>query len=92
MAVSADGTRLAAKLAGQDTDQAWSVNLVTHSLHKLAAGLTADGISRDGLRVLLESMYGLTSSPATSKIETMPFAGGWPTKLVAPGGGASWNE
>jgi hypothetical protein len=73
-------------------DQAWTVNLLTHKLHELPAGLTADGISRDGRRVLLESMYGLQWSPSTSKIETMPFSGGRPTTLVTPGGEANWNQ
>jgi hypothetical protein len=92
VAVSADGTRLAADWVGQDTDQAWSVNLLTHHLHEFSAGLTAAGISHDGRRVLLETMFGLIFSPATSRIETMPFSGGGPTVLVARGGDASWNQ
>jgi hypothetical protein len=92
VALSADGTRLAANWVGEDTDQAWSVNLLTHHLHEFPAGLTAAGISRDGRRVLLESMFGLLFSPATSRIETMPFSGGSASVLVTHGGEASWNQ
>ncbi len=92
VAASADGTRLAASRFGEDTNQAWIVNLITHQLHELSSSLTADGISRNGQRLLLESMYGLIWSPTTSKIETTPFTGGRPTILVSPGGQASWNQ
>ena len=71
-------------------DQGWSVNIVTHRLRQLPTGLTADGISRDGRRVLLDTMYGLEWSPATSKIETVPFSGGPATVLVAVSDGARW--
>jgi hypothetical protein len=92
VAISADGTKLVANWFGEDMNQAWSVNLVTHSLHQLPSGLTADGISRDGRQVLLESMFGLQWSPSTSKVETMPFWGGSPTLLASPAGNASWNQ
>ena len=91
-AISADGSRLAANLLGEDMDQGWSVNLVTGQLHEFPTGLTADGVSRDGRRVLLETMYGWLNSPRKSVIETMPFAGGRATLLVKPGGNASWNQ
>ncbi|HYB29397.1 MAG TPA: hypothetical protein VEF89_22490 [Solirubrobacteraceae bacterium] len=91
-AISADGTKLAANWVGDDMDQGWTVNIVTRALRELPASFTADGISRDGRRVLLESMFGLMFSPATSKIETIPFAGGRLTMLVTPGGEASWNQ
>jgi hypothetical protein len=85
-AISADGTKLAANGVGDDMDQGWT------ALRELPASFTADGISADGGRVLLDSMFGLEFSPATSKIETVPFSGGRPTVLVAPGGRASWNQ
>jgi len=77
---------------GEDLDQGWRVNLVSGRLHRLPSGLTADGISRKGRRVLLESMYGWQWSPKTSVIETMPFSGGRATLLVKPGGKASWSQ
>jgi hypothetical protein len=92
VAISADGTKLAANWFGEDMDQGWSVNLVTHALRELSTGFTANGISRDGRRVLIDTMYGLDWSPATSRIETVPFSGGPATVLVVPGGGASWNQ
>jgi Tol biopolymer transport system component len=92
VAISADGTKLAANWFGEDMNQGWAVNIVTHGLRQLTTGFTADGISRDGRRVLLDSMYGLQWSPATSKIETVPFAGGPATVLIVPGGNASWNQ
>jgi hypothetical protein len=90
--VSGDGTRLAADMQGEDLDQGWSVNLVNGRPNRFPSGLTADGISRDGRRVLLESMYGWMYSPQTSVIETMPFSGGRAASLVKPGGKASWNQ
>jgi len=91
-AISADGTKLAANWVGDDMDQGWAGHVATDAVHELPAGCTADGISRDGRRVLLDSMFGLEFAPATSKIETIPFAGGRLTMLVTPGGEASWNQ
>jgi len=92
VAISADGTKLAANWFGEDMDQGWVVNIVTHALRQLPNGFTADGISRDGRRVLLDSMYGLQWSPGTSTVETVPFSGGPATVLVVPGGNPSWNQ
>ena len=92
VAVCADGTRVAANTIGEDMDQGWSMNVLTGKLHQFGSGLTADGISRDGGRVLLESMYGWMYSPRASVIETRPFSGGPATVLVKPGGKASWNQ
>ncbi|HYB28227.1 MAG TPA: hypothetical protein VEF89_16550 [Solirubrobacteraceae bacterium] len=91
-AISADGTKLAANWIGDDVDQGWTVNIAARSVHELPPSFTADGISRDGRRVLLDSMFGLEFAPTTSKIETIPFAGGRLTMLVTPGGEASWDQ
>jgi hypothetical protein len=92
VAVSADGTKLAANMVGQDTDQAWTVNVLTGRLRQLPPNLTADGISRDGRQVLVESTYGWLDYQSRSVIETMPFSGGAATLLIKPGGHASWNR
>lgn len=94
IAVSADGTRLAADYVGQDTDSGYTVNLVTHKVTQLRAGqqnVTAWGISRDGKRVLV-SVGGFQGPPSTGNVETMPFGGGKPTLLVAHGDNPSWNQ
>ncbi|HEV3054645.1 MAG TPA: hypothetical protein VGX45_08340, partial [Solirubrobacteraceae bacterium] len=94
IAVSADGTHLAADYGGQDTDSGYAVNLVTHKVTQLRAGqqnVTAWGISRDGQRVLV-SVGGFQQGPSTGKVETMPFGGGAPTLLVAHGDDPSWNQ
>ncbi|HWE33108.1 MAG TPA: hypothetical protein VG410_06460 [Solirubrobacteraceae bacterium] len=94
IAVSADGTRLAADYGGEDTDSGYTVNLATHKVKQLRAGqqnVTAWGISRNGKRVLV-SVGGFEAAPSTGKVETMPFGGGKPTLLVAHGDDPSWNQ
>jgi Tol biopolymer transport system component len=94
IAVSADGTRVAADYGGQDTDSGYTVDLVTHKVTQLRAGqqnVTAWGISRDGKRVLV-SVGGFQGPPSTGKVETMPFGGGAPALLVAHGDNPSWNQ
>ena len=94
LAVSADGTKLAAEYEGEDTSEGYSVDLVTDQVTQLVVGTqenSAFGISRDGGSVLVS--YGGFEGPSTNAvIATMPFAGGTPTVLINGGYQPSWNQ
>jgi hypothetical protein len=91
IAVSADGTRLAAEFGGEDTSVGYSVSLLTGHATDLAVAhgsVSAWGISRDGRSVLIT----VRESRAAVKIETIPFSGGHPTPLIAHGDYPSWDQ
>jgi WD40 repeat protein len=94
VAVSADGTRLAAEFEGEDTGIAYSVNLVTHRVKELLVKretVTCWGISKNGKRVLVD--FGGFENPASAgTVETVPFGGGKPTVLVRHADFPSWNQ
>jgi hypothetical protein len=92
--VSADGTRLAAEFEGEDTGNAYAVNLVTHKVRELLVKgqtVTCWGISSDGKRVLVD-FGGFMNPPSAGTIETVPFSGGSSTVLVRHANYASWNR
>jgi hypothetical protein len=94
MAVSADGKRLLAAFTGEDTDDAYAVNLVTHSIKLLKVKnqtVTPWGISSDGKRVLVD-FGGFENAASAGTLETVPFGGGKPTVLVKHADFASWNQ
>ncbi len=94
LAVSADGTRLAAEYEGQDNSEGWSLNVVTHHATELAtptAGLQDTGISSDGKRILVD-VGQFMNPPSSGKVETVPFSGGPATVLVRHAGSPSWNQ
>jgi hypothetical protein len=95
VAVSSDGRRLVAQLVGEDTVQAYSVNLVNHRVHaytvKSRQEVSGFGISRDGRQVLIS--YGGFEGPSThAKIAAVPFGGGKAKVLVTGGDFPSWNR
>lgn len=93
MAIASDGVHMVAAYTGEDTDQAWTVNLKTKKLVRLRSGnkyVTPWGISRDGKRVLVA--LGGFEGPPTGSVATIPFSGGKATVLVNRAGEPSWNQ
>ncbi len=94
IAFSADGTRLIAEYGGEDTSEAWTVEIADRRARRLTVGgrqVIGDGISADGSTVLV-SEGSFEEPPSSARIVTLPFAGGAPSVLVAHGSAASWNR
>ncbi len=94
LAVSADGEHLVASYVGQDTSQAWAVDLVSHEARRLTHGraaVTGWGISADGESALVE-IGGFLAPPSRGRIATLPFGGGRARVLIRHGGSPSWNR
>jgi hypothetical protein len=94
IAVSADGRHLLAEFVGEDTDEAFAVDVVTHKKRELTVAgspVPGWGISRDGNRVLVDA-GGFENPPSAGTVETVPFSGGKPTVLVRHAGDPSWNQ
>jgi Tol biopolymer transport system component len=94
IAVSGDGRHLLAEFIGEDTSEAFAVDLVTHKKRELkVAGQPVPGwgISRDGTRVLVD-IGGFENPASDGTVETVPFSGGNPTVLVRHAGNPSWNQ
>jgi Tol biopolymer transport system component len=89
---SADGTRLLAAYQGSSgTSQTWTIDIRTHSVHKLTVHgreITPAGLSHNGKAVLVEAEKPQTTN---NTIETIPFSGGSPT-VVAHGDAPTWNR
>ena len=91
--VSSDGNRIIAAFVGQDTDEAWTVQISPRKVRQVPFGQTTvqpAGISSDGQQLLLDA-GSFEQSPAHGTVETMAFAGGRPSTVTA-GAGASWNS
>jgi len=91
---SSDGTRLLAEFVGQDTSEAWTVQIASGRARRIRVkgqGVTGAAISRDGSRVLVTE-GGIDGPADTGNVLTVPFAGGAPTRLVAHAAQPSWNE
>ncbi len=87
LAIASDGVHMVAAYTGEDTDEAWTVNLKTKALKWLKAGkkyVTPWGISRNGKRVLVA--LGGFQGPPTGDVATIPFSGGKATVLVKRAG------
>jgi Tol biopolymer transport system component len=94
LAVSADGSRLAAEFVGQDNSQGWAVNVATRHATELATpvnGLQDTGILKDGKRILVD-VGEFMNPPSSGRVETVPFSGGPATVLVKHAGSPSWNQ
>jgi len=94
LAVSANGVNLVADFVGEDTSNAYTVNLKTHASKELMVSgqtVTPWGISKNGQRVLVV-FGGFEANASAGRIETLPFGGGSPTVLVAHGNVPSWNQ
>jgi Tol biopolymer transport system component len=91
---SADGTRLLARYEGQDTEQTWTIDLVTNRLRELKIGgqdIGPGGLSLDGRTVLADR--GAFLNPSSSgTVETIPFSGGRANAVVAHAAQPSWNR
>jgi hypothetical protein len=94
LAFSADGARLLAEFGGEDTSEAYAVDVATGRARALHVGrqeVQGGGISSDGSRLLLDT-NSFEQAPSRGRIVTVPWAGGSPTLLVAHGAQASWND
>lgn len=90
---SADGRRLLAEYGGQDTSEAWTVDVASGRARDLTGrfdGVAGCGLSRDGRTVLV--VRGFVDDPASQSIATMPFGGGRATTLVRHGSEPSWSR
>jgi hypothetical protein len=94
LAFSADGSRMLAQFEGQDTIEAYAVNVAsgrargvrTHGSAVIGAGISADGST------LLIDEGSFEQPPSQGRIAAIPFAGGHPRVLVAHASQASWDD
>jgi hypothetical protein len=94
MQFSSDGTRLLAEYVGQDTSEAWTVDVTHRRARRLkirGVSVTAGGLSSDGSTVLVDR-GGFLNPPSAGTVETMPFTGGPARILVRHAGYPSWNR
>jgi Tol biopolymer transport system component len=90
---SADGSRLLTEFVGEDTSEAYTVNVTTGQARGVRVGdqeVQAGGISSDGNTLLLDT-DSFEQAPSHGRVVTVPWGGGRPTVLVAHGAQASWN-
>jgi Tol biopolymer transport system component len=89
---SADGSRLLAEYGGQDTSQAWTVEVGSGRARDLTGrfdGVIGAALSADGSTVLVQR--GFFDDPRRQSVATIPFGGGRATVLVRHGGEPSWG-
>ena len=89
---SADGTRLLAEYGGQDTSEAWAVDVASGRARDLTGrfdGVIGADLSADGRTVLVQRGY--FDDPTRQSVATIPFAGGRATILVRRGSLPSWG-
>lgn len=94
LAFSAGGGRLLAEFEGEDTSEAYAVDVSSGRARALHVGrqeVQGAGISSDGSTLLLDT-EAFEQAPSHGRIVTVPWAGGSPTLLVAHGAQASWND
>ncbi len=93
LAFSADGGRLLATYGGQDTDEAWTVDVATGQASELngtSGLLIPQGLSRDGSTVL--AVQGPFDDVAHQMVVTVPFGGGTAHVIAAHGAQPVWNR
>ncbi len=91
---SSNGQRLLAEFGGQDTSEAWTVQVPSGRARRVrvkGSSVVAGAISRDGSRLLVAE-GGLEGPAQGDNVVAVPFAGGAPTLLVAHAAQPSWNE
>jgi len=89
---SADGTRLLAEYGGQDTSEAWTVDVASGRARDLTRrfdGVIGADLSADGRTVLVQRGY--FDDPKHQSVATIPFTGGRATVLVRHGSAPSWG-
>jgi acyl-coenzyme A thioesterase PaaI-like protein len=92
--VSADGLHVLAAFVGQDTDEAWTLDLHTHRLKRLTVGrepVVPGTVSADGRTVLVAAGDPL-GPPRDETVEALPFGGGRATVVVRHAGSPTWNR
>jgi Tol biopolymer transport system component len=92
--VAGGGSHLLAAYQGQDTDQAWTVNLRTGATRRITAKggyVTPWGISRNGRRLLIQ-IGGFQGPASGGRVATVPFGGGAATVRVRRAAAPSWNQ
>jgi hypothetical protein len=94
LAFSGEGEKLLAELEGEDTSDAYAVNVATGRVHQVEGArgesVMGAGISSDG-RTLLIDEGSFEQPSARARISTIPFAGGHPKVLVKHASMASWD-
>ena len=95
VAFSASGTRLLANFVGQNTTEAYVLDLSAakpqpRDLTGAGNGTIGDAISQRGDLILVTK--GKTENQAADSVETVPWTGGKPTLIAAHGAYASWND
>ena len=93
LAFSANGSRLLAEFEGEDTSDAYAVNVASgHARGVTVHGRAVQGagISSDGSTLLVDE-NAFEQPPSNGRVATIPFAGGRSHVLVAHGSQASWN-
>src|SRR5215213_1474287 len=89
---SADGSRLLAEYGGQDTSEAWTVDVASGRARDLTGrfdGVIGANLSADGSTVLVQRGY--FDDPRHQSVATIPFNGGRATVLVRHGSEPSWG-
>lgn len=89
---SADGSRLLAEYGGQDTSEAWTVDVQSGRARDLTGkvdGVIGSALSPDGSTVLVQRGY--FDDPQHQSVATIPFGGGRATVLVRRGSEPSWG-
>jgi Tol biopolymer transport system component len=89
---SANGTRLLAEYGGQDTSEAWVVDVASGRARDLTGrfdGVLGADLSADGTTVLVQRGY--FDDPRRQSIAAIPFGGGRATTLVRHGSAPSWG-
>jgi len=95
VAFSSSGAHLLANFVGQNTTEAYVLDLTApkaqpRDLTGAGNGTIGDAISRSGDVILVTK--GKTEAQAADSIETVPWNGGKPTVIAAHGAYASWND
>ncbi len=91
---SSDGKRLLTEFVGQDTSEAWTVQIPSGRARPVRVKgrpVVGGAISRDGSRLLVYE-GGLEGPAEGDSVVTVPFSGGAATLLVAHAAQPSWNE
>ena len=94
LAFSANGSRLLAEFEGEDTSDAYAVNVVSGRARAVTVhgrAVQGAGISSSGSTLLVDENALVCSHRPTARVATIPFAGGHSHVLVAHGSQASWN-
>ena len=95
LAFSANGNRLLAEFEGEDTSDAYAVNVASgHARAVTVHGRAVEGagISASGSTLLVDEDALFEQPPSDGRVASVPFAGGSSHVLVAHGSQASWND